>query len=120
MDKTSEVVRRLRFENYIWIIYLIIALGNIWADELIIKSLQEKKTEYDKLAKIIFLVSLIVTLIIYLYFLNRNYNDFKMHTKNKDIYEIRFIGSIFIFVGTICLLYFVIKMPVVEESISNI
>ena len=121
MNKSGAVIKRLRFENYIWVIYLVIALGNIWADELIIKSIEEHENKYDKLAKIIFLISLIVTLIIYVYFLNRNYNDYiNSNEKNKKTYEIRFLGSIFVFVGTFCFLYFIIKMPSVEESISNI
>lgn len=121
MNKSCAVIKRLRFENYIWVIYLVIALGNIWADELIIKSIEEHENKYDKLAKIIFLISLIVTLIIYVYFLNRNYNDYiNSNEKNKKTYEIRFLGSIFVFVGTFCFLYFIIKMPSVEESISNI
>lgn len=121
MNKSGVVIKRLRFENYIWVIYLVIALGNIWADELIIKSIEKHENKYDKLAKIIFLISLIVTLIIYVYFLNRNYNDYiNSNEKNKKTYEIRFLGSIFVFVGTFCFLYFIIKMPSVEESISNI
>lgn len=121
MNKSGAVIKRLRFENYIWVIYLVIALGNIWADELIIKSIEEHENKYDTLAKIIFLISLIVTLIIYVYFLNRNYNDYiNSNEKNKKTYEIRFLGSIFVFVGTFCFLYFIIKMPSVEESISNI
>ena len=67
MNKSGAVIKRLRFENYIWVIYLVIALGNIWADELIIKSIEEHENKYDKLAKIIFLISLIVTLIIYVF-----------------------------------------------------
>lgn len=121
MDKSEAVIKRLRFENYIWIVYLVIALGNIWADELIVKSIEEHEEKYDKLAKIIFLISLIVTLIIYIYFLNRNYNDYtNSNMKNKKTYEIRFLGSMFVFVGTFCFLYFIIKMPSVEESVSNI
>ena len=121
MNKSEAVIKRLRFENYIWIVYLVIALGNIWADELIVKSIEEHEEKYDKLAKIIFLISLIVTLIIYIYFLNRNYNDYvNSNMKNKKTYEIRFLGSIFVFVGTFCFLYFIIKMPSVEESVSNI
>lgn len=121
MNKSEAVIKRLRFENYIWIVYLVIALGNIWADELIVKSIEEHEERYDKLAKIIFLISLIVTLVIYIYFLNRNYNDYvNSNIKNKKNYEIRFLGSIFVFVGTFCFLYFIIKMPSVEESVSNI
>ena len=46
MDKSEVVIKRLRFENYIWIVYLVIALGNIWADELIVKSIEDYKEYY--------------------------------------------------------------------------
>lgn len=67
-----------------------------------------------------FLVVIITTIIIYTYFLNRNYKDWKNTTTDKEAYEVRLLGSIFIFVGTLGFLYFLIKIAYSDESVSGI
>jgi len=39
MNEETEIINRLSFENYIWVIYILIAIGNIVGDELIKSSI---------------------------------------------------------------------------------
>lgn len=38
----QNIIKRLRFEDFIWAIFALIALASIFGDELIIKSIREK------------------------------------------------------------------------------
>ena len=119
MNEQTNTIERLTFENYIWIIFIIIAICNIVGDELIKKSITEHDKEKDSLEKNIFIITLIVTILIYLYFLSRNYQDYQKH-KDDTNYEIRFFGSIFTVVGILCFLYFQIKTTTSSDSVSSI
>ena len=48
----------------------------------------------------------------------RNYNDYQK--KKTDSYQIRFIGSILILSGALCLTYFQMKNMDPTESPSNV
>lgn len=118
MNEQSETINRLTFENYIWVIYILISIGNIVGDELIKNSITTHDQKKDSLAKNIFTISLIITIIIYLYFLDRNYKDYQSHHNNT--YEIRLLGSILTFTGILCFLYFQIKTTTSSDSVSSI
>ena len=51
----ENIIKRLSFENVIWAIYIVIALFNIYGDELIKESITLNDKEKDKEAKDIFL-----------------------------------------------------------------
>lgn len=119
MNYDEKIIRRLSFENWIWIIFVVISLLSIVGDELIKNSIITGNKQNDFLAKNLFTLILIITLLIYFYFIMRNYNDMQDNIGDQK-YQIRFIGSLFIFVGAICLLYFQIKSSTVTESLSNI
>lgn len=38
MNEQNKIINQLKFENYIWLIFIIISIGNIIGDELIIDS----------------------------------------------------------------------------------
>ena len=57
--------------------------------------------------------------IIYLYFLSRNYSEWKENNYDKK-HLIRFIGSILVFVGTLCFFYFQSSISTEDDSLSNI
>lgn len=119
MNKQTEIINQLTFENYIWIIYVVIAIGNIVGDELIKKSISKNDKKADTIAKNIFTTSLIITIIIYIYFLNRNYKDIEKHNNSKE-YKVRYLGSILTFIGLFCFLYFQIKITTVDDTVSSI
>ena len=119
MNNQSETIKRLSFENYIWIIYIVIAIGNIFGDELIKKSITNHDEKCNNLANHIFTISLIITILIYFYFLERNIYDYQKH-KNSKAYQIRLFGSILTFVGIICFLYFQLNVSKENDTVSSI
>lgn len=118
-NNTEEIIKRLSFENWIWGIYLLIAIANIYGDELIKKSIREQDKEANELARTIFLVILGVTFLINLYFLIRNYSDLKNDPDNESL-QIRFLGSILLLMATLCFIYSQTKTQEETESVSNV
>lgn len=119
MRNEEELIKRLSFENWIWVIYIAIAAFSIYGDELIKKSIRENDKKKDKTAKTIFTDILIITVVIYLYFLDRNYKDLERHP-NEKIYKTRFLGSVLTLIGVFCFLYFQLNVEREEDSLSNI
>lgn len=117
-NDTESMVKRLSFENWIWFIFIIISALDIYGDELLKKSLTGSDKKAQKKAQKIFLGVSIVSILIYIYFLMRNSNDYKKY-HNKS-YETRLIGSILILVGSICLLYFQLTTMQEIDSPSNV
>lgn len=114
----ENTIKRLNFENFIWFLFIIISILDIYGDELIKKNLRYNDKKAIDRANKIFLAITVVSILIYLYFFNRNYSDYKkFHNKS---YQIRFIGSIFILAGTLCLLYFQLTTTSSSESQSNV
>lgn len=118
-EEKIKTIQRLSFENYIWVAFIVISALDIYGDELIKKYLRDNDLKADKRAKKIFFYIIIVTLVIYIYFLIRNYADWRKH-QDDDAYQIRFLGSIFVIVGTLCFLYFQLKTANPTDSLSNV
>lgn len=119
MNEQEEIINRLTFENYIWAVYIVIAISSIIGDELIKKSITEHDQKKDRLAKDIFTIGLIITILIYLYFLSRNYHDYQSH-KSEKAYEMRYLGSILMISGILCFLYFQLKTSYSSDTVSSI
>lgn len=117
-SNTESMVKRLSFENWIWFVFIIISVLDIYGDELLKKNLTEGDKEAQKKAQKLFLGVSVVSIIIYIYFLFRNSNDYKKY-HNKS-YEVRLIGSILILTGSLCLLYFQLTTMQQTDSPSNV
>lgn len=117
-QETENTIKRLNFENFIWVVFIVVSLLDIYGDELIKKSLREHDQQSQERATNLFLGITIVSFFLYCYFLARNYSDYQKF-KNKS-YEVRFIGSILILAGTICFLYFQLTTKNQQDSPSNI
>ncbi|MBQ2639941.1 MAG: hypothetical protein IJF92_04170 [Bacilli bacterium] len=117
MKNNSLIIKRLTFENYIWLAFIIISALDIYADELIKKDLLYNDKKSKEKADKLFLGLTALSMLIYLYFLARNFYDYKKY--NSKSYQVRLIGSIFILIGTICFLYFQITTKQ-QDSSSNI
>lgn len=117
-NNVEEMVKRLSFENLIWIGFIITSALDIYGDEMIKKGLLTNDKNSQKKADKLFLGVSYFSILVYIYFLLRNYNDYKIH--KKDHYQIRFIGSILILSGALCLLYFQKKNMTPTESPSNV
>lgn len=115
----ENLIRRLSFENLIWVVYLLIAIANIYGDELIKKAIRENDSESSTRARNIFVIILVITLFINSYFFLRNYSDLKKDPNNESL-QIRFIGSGLILLATLCFIYSQTLNATPTESVSNI
>ena len=112
MKNIDDEFNRLNFEEWLLIILIAVTIFNIISNNLQKLYLKTNDRKYLKNASLMFIITLSITIIIYLYFVNRNYKVYKnSNKKNKNIYKIKLIGSILIVVGVILLLYFQINDP---------
>lgn len=107
MDDINEELKRLNIENLIWIIFIILSLLSILGNYDERMYLKEKNSYYKDQANKIFEFSLVVTFFIYLYFFTRNYEAYNNATiEQKELYQIKVIGTLFLIAGILCSLYF--------------
>lgn len=103
-------------DEVIIVIFIVLNIINIYADELEKKYLFSNNVNDLKNANKIVIFTLIITLIIYIYFAYLNYQEYEKLKTN--LYETRLIGTILVIIGLICLIYFRYKNP--EISILDI
>ena len=107
-----EEIKGLKIDQSLSGVFIILSIATIIGDEFVEKYyLNNDKSAYWN-AKKIFIASLSITLIIYLYFLKNSNDDYyKQIINNQESFPhlIRLIGSILLVVGIGCLLYFQIK-----------
>lgn len=117
-NDVEDMVKRLNFENLIWIVFIIVAAFDIYGDELIKKGLTQNDQQARQKANKVFIIVTLISVFIYLYFFYRNYTDYKKY-HNKS-YEVRLIGSILFLAGILCLLYFQTTTTNSTDSLSNV
>ena len=69
----------------------------------------QKKNRSD-IANKYYISALIITIIIYFYFLHINYNTY-INALNKYLFRVKLLGTCFLIAGALCLLYFQINDP---------
>ena len=107
MDILNNDLERLDFENIIWIIFIVLAILNIFGDNLLKDFIVTNDKIEESYANKIFLFVLVISLFIYIYFFIRNYKAYeKVDEEEKYLYLIKVFGSALIVVGVICLIYF--------------
>lgn len=110
VKEAIEELNRLKFENIIWGIFIFLSTLNIIGDINSEKFILTKDKVYEKKSNYIFEFTLIVTLFIYIYFFSRNYKAYqKISDNEKHLYLIKVLGSSFLIVGIILLIYFQTK-----------
>lgn len=103
-------LKRLKFEDFLWIIFAVLCIMNVYGDYFDKEYLITNNKTFQTRSNNIFEITLIVTFFIYLYFLKRNYKFYKKASPpNKELYLIKVIGSSFLLAGVICLIYFQTK-----------
>ena len=107
MNDTTNEIKRLKFEELLWIIFAIISLLNVYGDKIEEEYVTTNQETYQDKSNKIFKITLIVTLLIYIYFFIRNYKALeKASYHEKRLYEIKLLGSSFLIAGILLLIYF--------------
>ena len=99
-------IKRLNFEDIIWIIFIFLSVMNIISNKLQKEYVVSDEQCYEDYANNISIVVLTILVFIYLYFFLRNYKMYNDKDNPSDVDLIKVIGSMFFIVGTLCLLYF--------------
>lgn len=100
--------KRLLFEDNISIIFIILSILNIKANNIVEDALITNNYDNYNKAINIYKFNIIVSILIYIYFVIRNYSFYERaieNNKNPSFEKIRIIGSVLILIGTILLAY---------------
>lgn len=118
MNEKNELIRRLNFENVIWLTFIIVSAIDIYGDELIKRSVLKNDKDAKKKAENLFLFVSLISILVYVYFFYRNYTDYKKY--NNKNYLVRLVGSTLVLIGTLCLLYFQLNSTTGDDLPSNV
>lgn len=110
-DKSeASELSRLDFENFLWIVFIFLGIGNILGDINDQEYIKTKDQFFEKNADKIFEFTLTITFFIYIYFFIRNYAFYKRASiEEKNDLFIKLLGSTLLLVGVVCLIYFQLK-----------
>lgn len=113
MSEKEEILKKIKTENYVWIIYFILIglclYGNTFEKNYVLYNDQRSKETYRKITIFIFTVALII----YLYFFFDNYKDVKNlkptdSKRKKDLNELSLLGSTLILIAGLIFIYIAI------------
>lgn len=115
MRNSIEV--NLDIEKIIYVVFIIISVMGIIGTNYEEKFIETGDSFYHEKGGTIFKITIVIALIIYLYYLKKNYEIYnEASSKEKNLIRIRFFGSVFFVVGAICLVYFRFKDPGFVDS----
>lgn len=123
MENKEEILRTIKIENYIWIIYLVIIFLSFIANKeevnYFINNDMQSKSNYRKLIIIIFSIALGI----YYYFFVSGYKTYKnlspYDTESKKFFEtINFIANILILISGVIFLFIAIFDEELETEIA--
>ena len=112
-NQSTQPYTRLKFEDNLSIIFIILNLLNIRANAIIENAILTGDISQISNALKIYRLIIVISILLYIYFVKRNY-EFYIESKQKVNYDntlekIRLTGSVFILVGTILLGYTIFK-----------
>ena len=112
-NQSTQTYTRLKFEDNLSIIFIILNLLNIRANAIIENAILTGDISQISNALKIYRLIIVISILLYIYFVKRNY-EFYIEGKQKVNYDntlekIRLTGSVFILVGTILLGYTIFK-----------
>lgn len=109
-ENNINEINRLKFENFLWILFACLCISNAYGDYEEIEYLETDNQTYKTKSNKIFTTTLIITLLIYIYFFLRNYKAYEKATiEEKNLYTIKLLGSSLLIAGILCLIYFQTK-----------
>ena len=105
-DSLYREIRRLNFEDLLWVIFIFLSIMNIVSNKFQKEYVISNDQYYEDRANNISICVLTILVFIYLYFFLRNYNMYnnKDNPQKEDLVKV--IGSFLFIIGTLCLLYF--------------
>lgn len=93
-DEILDNLKRLKFEDFLWIVFAILCIMNVYGDYNDKEYLITNNKGFQVRSNNIFEITLIVTFFIYFYFFTRNYKFYrKASFQNKELYFIKLLGS---------------------------
>ena len=107
MNNYTKEIKNLTKSDIISIIFVIASIFNIIASDKEKEYLFSNDIKDKKMASTIYLLILLALIILYLYFVKNNYQAYtNCQDKDRKAYLVRLYGSIFLFIGGICFLYY--------------
>ena len=120
MDDRLEKLNKIKIENYVWVIYIVIIILSWYANykekNYLLYNDQKSKREYQNLLIFIFGVLLVV----YLYFTIDGYEDIKNlniydSLKKRKLTYASFIGSVLILISG----FIFLTIAILDENIET-
>lgn len=101
------MTKELEFEKFLLLLFATLCFINIKGTSIQEKYLDTGNKKYENDANNIFIFTLSITFLIYVYFFIRNFKAYENASEDeKRNYRIKVIGSSFLIVAILCLLYF--------------
>lgn len=102
----NKEIETLKFENLIWIIFAFLAILNIYGDVCEENYLTNHSIYFKQKANDIFRITIVASLIIYMYFFSKNFNLYKQATADNIVLcRLKAFGSLLFIIATILLIY---------------
>lgn len=120
MNEKREILKKLKVEEDIWLIYLLIIGLSFYSNSVerkyYINNDLEAKEKYRKINILIFLIALLI----YIYFFNDSYNDIK-NLSSSDSYDKRFFNKASFTASTLILISGAILLfiAIYDENLST-
>ncbi len=120
MNEKRKILKKLKVEEDIWLIYLLIIGLSFYSNSVerkyYINNDLEAKEKYRKINILIFLIALII----YIYFFNDSYNDIK-NLSSSDSYDKRFFNKASFTASTLILISGAILLfiAIYDENLST-
>ena len=123
MNETEEILKKIKIEEYIWVVYLVIIGLSFYANDVERKYYQyndlNAKEKYRKLSILIFTIALLV----YIYFYRDSYKDVKnlkpWDTERKKFFnEASLLASTLILISGSILLFIAIFDVNIETELA--
>lgn len=106
-SKKLKELRELKTQNYLFLLFAIISIMNINGDYYEEEYIRNNNLDSKNKANKIFKLTIKIAILIYIFYLVRNYEAYKnVSEEKKKLYFIKLYGSCLIIAGSICLLYF--------------
>ncbi len=106
--KQNEKLKDLTIDEWIWVVFIILSLFNIYGDELEKKFYREKNPNAKSLSKNIFTFTVFISFLIYFYLGYKRYKVMKFRQENNletNICQTRFFASFLVVIASFLFLY---------------